>query len=165
MRAFDGMRQARKADRPESRVAAVEFLDAALGADRRQLIKQYVENVDTGPRVLPNASGRRCRKCAQGFIFAYQAALEEALAQADNPRWKPVVPAAVLAAHRITTAPTPSCACSATSAGSRRSGWSCTKLYMRATELGVERVPVALGSVRHERDALDASSRNTCSCC
>src|ERR1700704_6504310 len=84
MRAFDGMRQARKGADP-NRVAAVEFLDSALGADRRQLIKQYV---DTDAKLR---------------VFRYE-------------RW---IPAKWMELH---------------------------KLYMRSTELGVERVLVALGS-------------------
>jgi len=50
MHAFDVMRQSRKPI-DLARAQAVQFLDAALGADRRQLIKQYVENVDTGPKL------------------------------------------------------------------------------------------------------------------
>ena len=90
MRAFDGMRQARKpADL--NRVAAVEFLDSALGADRRQLIKQYVENVDTSAR-LAERLWQALQEMCQGFIFAYQTSLAQSLAQVDNPRWKPVLP-------------------------------------------------------------------------
>ena len=50
MRAFDGMRLSRKPIGP-ARVQAIQFLDAALGTDRRQLIKQYVENAETGPKL------------------------------------------------------------------------------------------------------------------
>ena len=50
MRAFDAMRQSRRPLEP-ARLQAVEFLDSALGADRRQLIKQYVENHDTAPKL------------------------------------------------------------------------------------------------------------------
>ncbi|MGI8894365.1 MAG: hypothetical protein ACR2HE_01700, partial [Casimicrobiaceae bacterium] len=50
MRAFDAMRQSRKSiELP--RVQAIQFLDAALGTDRRQLTKQYVENVDTSSKL------------------------------------------------------------------------------------------------------------------
>ena len=49
--AFEMLRQPRKAIDP-SRVQAVLFLDAALGADRRQLVKQYVENADSGTCLL-----------------------------------------------------------------------------------------------------------------
>ena len=55
MKAFDGMRLSRKPIEP-ARVLAVQFLDSALGADRRQLIKQYVENAETGPSPRSNAA-------------------------------------------------------------------------------------------------------------
>src|SRR4030095_13767140 len=50
MRAFDAMRASRKPC-DVARVQAIEYLDAALGADRRQLTKQYVENYDNGPQL------------------------------------------------------------------------------------------------------------------
>src|SRR3954454_11075921 len=34
-----------------SRVTALEFVDAALGGDRRQLIKQYIENADVSAKL------------------------------------------------------------------------------------------------------------------
>src|SRR6185436_3637756 len=48
--AFDALRQTRKPIDP-SRVQALLFLDAALGADRRQLVKQYVENADSATQL------------------------------------------------------------------------------------------------------------------
>ncbi len=72
MRAFDAMRQSRKAV-DLARVQAVEYLDAALGADRRQLIKQYVENYDSGPK-LAERIWQAIYDMSQGFIFAYQSA-------------------------------------------------------------------------------------------
>src|SRR5512139_3619427 len=86
MRAFDGMRQSRKAP-DATRVAAIQFLDAALGTDRRQLTKQYVENVDGSTR-LGERLWQAIHEMTQGFIYSYQAALEQALTQASNPRWK-----------------------------------------------------------------------------
>ena len=50
MGALDAMRQSRRAVDP-ARALAVQYLDAALGADRRQLIKQYVENYDAAPKL------------------------------------------------------------------------------------------------------------------
>jgi hypothetical protein len=44
-----------------NRITAIEFVDAALGADRRQLIKQSIENIETSPD-WPSASGRRSGK-------------------------------------------------------------------------------------------------------
>ena len=144
MRAFDGMRQARKAA-DLNRVAAVEFLDSALGADRRQLIKQYVENVDTSAR-LAERLWQALQEMCQGFIFAYQSSLEQALAQGDNPRWKPVTP-------RLFSRLIHYYGTDAKLRVFRFERWipakwmEMHKLYMRATELGVERVPVALGNV------------------
>src|SRR5271169_4082460 len=50
IRVLDDMR---KQQRPVdlNRVAAIEFVDAALGADRRQLIKQYIENAEASPKL------------------------------------------------------------------------------------------------------------------
>ena len=90
MRAFDAMRQSRKPV-DLGRVQALELLDAALGADRRQLIKQYVENYDTSAK-LAERIWQAIYDLSQGFIFAYQTALEEALRQGNNPRWKPLTP-------------------------------------------------------------------------
>jgi hypothetical protein len=61
-----------------NRVAAVEFVDAALGADRRQLIKQYIENVESSPK-LADRIWQALWEMSQAFTMAYQAALEAAL--------------------------------------------------------------------------------------
>ena len=90
MRAFEAMRQSRKPV-DLARVQAIEFLDAALGADRRQLIKQYVENYDTSAK-LAERIWQAVYDLSQGFIYAYQTALEEALRQSQNARWKPLTP-------------------------------------------------------------------------
>lgn len=143
MRAFEGMRQSPK-DADLNRVAAVEFLDSALGADRRQLTKQYVENVDTSAR-LAERLWQALNEMCQGFIFAYQSSLEQALAQPDNPRWKPFVP-------RIFSRLIHYYGTDAKLRVFRFERWipakwmELHKLYMLATELGVERVPGALGS-------------------
>ena len=65
MRAFEGMRQANRGI-DFNRVAAFEFLDSALGADRRQLIKQYVENVDSSAR-LSDRLWQALLEMTQGF--------------------------------------------------------------------------------------------------
>jgi hypothetical protein len=90
MRAFEGMRQSRK-DFDLNRVAAVEYLDAALGTDRRQLLKQYVENAEGASR-LSERIWQASHEMAQGFAYVYQALLEQALSQPQNARWKPVLP-------------------------------------------------------------------------
>lgn len=141
MRAFDGMRQACKGV-DLNRVAALEFLDSALGADRRQLTKQYVENVDTSPK-LADRLWQALQEMTQGFILCYQAALEEGLAQTENPRWKPVIPKLFSRlVHYYGT--------DAKLRVFRYERWipakwmELHKLCMRATELNVDRVPVAL---------------------
>jgi hypothetical protein len=142
MRAFDAMRHAR---RPVdlARVQAIQLLDAALGADRRQLIKQYVENVDSAPK-LSERLWTAVFELSQGYIYAYQAALEEALRQLANPRWKAQVPVlfARLLHYYGTDAKLRVC---------RFERWIPAKwidlhrTYLRATELGIERVPTTLG--------------------
>ncbi len=90
MRAFEAMRQSRKSVEV-GRVQAIEYLDAALGADRRQLIKQYVENFDNSPK-LAERIWQAIYDMSQGFLFSYQAALEEAVRQNSNAKWKALTP-------------------------------------------------------------------------
>jgi len=141
MQAFDGMRQTR---RPVdlNRVTAIQFLDKALGADRRQLIKQYVENIDRSQR-LADRGWQAAQELSQGFVYAYQTALERALGESANPRWKAVIPqlfARLLHYH-------------GTDAKLRvfhHERWiparwmSLHQLYARSVELGVARVAVSL---------------------
>jgi hypothetical protein len=141
MRAFDGMRRARKPPDP-IRVAAIEFLDAALGTDRRQLMKQYVENADGAAR-LAERLWLAAQQMSQGFITAYQACLQEALSQPGNARWAPVIPKLFSRLlHYYGT--------DAKLRVFRFERWIPAKwmelhqLYARALELEVERVPVAL---------------------
>ncbi|HEY1327035.1 MAG TPA: hypothetical protein VGI14_08855 [Casimicrobiaceae bacterium] len=142
MRAFDAMRQSRKPV-DVARAHAIQLLDAALGADRRQLIKQYVENVDSAAR-LAESLWSAVFELSQGFIYAYQSALEEALRQPANPRWKAQV--AVLFARLLHYYGT-----DAKLRVSRFERWIPAKwmdlhrTYLRATELGIERVPTTLG--------------------
>src|SRR5207249_965415 len=80
MRAFDAMRQSR---RPIdfARAQALQYLDAALGADRRQLFRQYVESFDSAPKVAERI-WQASLDLGQAFITAYQTLLETALAPA-----------------------------------------------------------------------------------
>src|SRR5258705_423330 len=78
---FDEMRQSRRTI-DFNRVAAIQFLDTALGADRRQMIKQYVENVDRAARVADRA-WQAAQELSQGFVYAYQASLERSPAEID----------------------------------------------------------------------------------
>jgi hypothetical protein len=143
MRAFDAMRQSR---RPVdiARVQAIEFLDAALGADRRQLIKQYVENYDSSPK-LAERIWQAIYDLSQGFMYAYQTALEEALRQSQNARWKTMPP--LLFGRLVHYYGT-----DAKLRVFRFERWIPAKwmelhrTYLRACELGIERVPGMLAS-------------------
>ena len=142
LRAFDGMRQSR---RPVdfARAQALQYADAALGADRRQLFKQYVESLESAPKVSERI-WQASLDLAQGFINAYQNVLETALAPSAFGRWKPHVP--ILFARLIhyygTDAKLRVC---------RHERWIPAKwvdlhrMFTRAIELGVERVPTSLG--------------------
>jgi hypothetical protein len=140
--AFDTLRQSRRPVDP-ARVQAVLFLDAALGADRRQLVKQYVENADSGSQ-LSQRIWKAAFDLAQGHITVYQAVLEQALLQSNNPRWKPLVP--LVFARLIHYFGT-----DAKLRVFRYERWIPAKWvelhhhYMRAAELGVDRVPTMLG--------------------
>ncbi|CAG0972690.1 hypothetical protein BURK1_01314 [Burkholderiales bacterium] len=143
MRAFDGMRLSRKPVDP-ARVQAIQFLDAALGADRRQLIKQYVENAETGPK-LAERLWHAIYDMAQGFMYAYHGALEEGLSQEGNARWKPLIPL-------LFTRHTHYAGTDAKLRVFRYERWIPAKWadlhrsFLRATELGVERVPTVMTS-------------------
>lgn len=143
MHAFDAMRQSRKPI-DLARVQAIELLDAALGADRRQLIKQYVENYDSSAK-LAERIWQAIYDMSQGFIYAYQSALEEALRQGANARWKPLVP--LLFARLVHYYGT-----DAKLRVFRFERWIPAKwmdlhrTYLRASELSVDRVPAVLPS-------------------
>lgn len=140
--AFETLRQARKPIDP-ARVQAVLFLDAALGADRRQLVKQYVENADSGTQ-LSQRIWQAAFELSQGYISIYQLALEQALAQSGNPRAKQLLP--VLFARLIHYFGT-----DAKLRVFRFERWIPAKwvelhqCYMRAVELELDRVPTMLG--------------------
>jgi hypothetical protein len=143
MRAFEAMRQSRKPI-DLARVQAVEFLDSALGADRRQLIKQYVENHNAAGQ-LGDRLWHAVYNLTQGFLQAYQAALEEALGQGDGGRWRPAIPALFTRLlHYYGT--------DAKLRVFRFERWipgkwmEVHRTYLRATELGVERTASVLGS-------------------
>ncbi|MBK6335362.1 MAG: hypothetical protein IPG28_18820 [Betaproteobacteria bacterium] len=143
MRAFEGMRQSRK-DADLQRVAAVEYLDAALGADRRQLLKQYVENADGAAR-LSERIWQATHEMAQAFAYAYQTLLDCALAQGPNSRWKPVLP--LLFARLVHYYGT-----DAKLRVFRFERWIPAKwrelhdIYARAVDAGVDKLPCALPS-------------------
>ncbi|HEV8502333.1 MAG TPA: hypothetical protein VGR63_12185 [Casimicrobiaceae bacterium] len=142
MRAFESMRQSRTPV-DLGRASAIQFLDSALGTDRRQLTKQYVENVDAGPK-LSMRIWQALFDLTQGFIFAYQVVLDEAIKQQSNTRWKPMLP--LLFARLVHYYGT-----DAKLRVARYERWIPAKwmelhrTFLRASELGIERIPVALG--------------------
>jgi hypothetical protein len=146
LRAFDAMRQS---PRPVdvARVQALLHVDAGLGGDRRKLFKQYVDTLDTAPKVADRV-WQAAFDMAQAFIVAYQSAVETALAPPSYARWKPQVP--VLFARLIHYYGT-----DAKLRVSRHEHWIPAKwvemhrAYLRATELGLERVPTRTGAGTH----------------
>ena len=87
---LDAMRKMQRA--PDlNRIHAIQFVDAALGADRRQLIKQYIENSESAPK-LADRIWQALWEMSQSFTLAYQSALETAMHQANNTRWKAALP-------------------------------------------------------------------------
>jgi hypothetical protein len=90
IRALDAVRKTHR-ELDQNRVAAIQFVDAALGADRRQLIKQYIENAEASPK-LADRIWQSLWEMSQAFTLAYQHALESAAAQGDNARWRGAVP-------------------------------------------------------------------------
>jgi hypothetical protein len=143
MRAFEAMRQSRKAV-DLGRVQAVEFLDSALGADRRQLIKQFVENHENAGK-LADRLWQAAYELTQGFLGAYQSGLEEAVRQSGNARWKAALP--LLFARLLHYYGT-----DAKLRVFRFERWIPAKwmdlhrTYLRSTELGVDRTAAVLGS-------------------
>jgi hypothetical protein len=143
MRAFDALRQARR-PLDLGRVQAIEFLDSALGADRRQLTKQYVENHDAAGK-LAERIWQAAYEMTQGFLYAYQTALEEAVSEDGNSRWRAALP--LLFARLLHYYGT-----DAKLRVFRFERWipgkwtELHRAYLRATELGVDRSPAVLGS-------------------
>ena len=143
MRAFDALRQSR---RPFDlgRVQAIEYLDSALGADRRQLMKQYVENHDATGK-LAERIWQAAYDLTQGFLQAYQTGLEEAVRQDGNARWRAALP--LLFARLLHYYGT-----DAKLRVFRLERWipgkwmEVHRTYLRAVELGVDRSQALLGS-------------------
>jgi len=124
------------------RVGAIEFVDAALGADRRQLIKQYIENAETSPK-LADRIWQALWEMSQAFMVVYQSALESALSHGANTRWKAKLPLLfVRLVHFHGT--------DAKLRVFKYERWIPAKwmeihqIYLRACELGYDRAPMAL---------------------
>ncbi len=143
MRAFDAMRQSRR-PMDMSRAQALQYLDAALGADRRQLFRQYDESLESAPKVADRI-WQASLDLAQAFTAAYQKVLETALAPSAYGRWKAHVPIlfARLLHYYGSDAKLRVC---------RHERWIPAKwvelhqAYLRACELGIDRVPTSLGA-------------------
>jgi len=88
--ALDGMRKAQPGF-DLNRVSAIELVDATLGADRRQLLKQYIENADSAPKLAARI-WQALWELSQAFTLGYQGALVAAIPQAANARWKTTLP-------------------------------------------------------------------------
>jgi cyclic-di-GMP-binding protein len=126
------------------RVGAIQFVDAALGADRRQLIKQYIENAETSPK-LADRIWQALWEMSQAFTVVYQSALESALGQGANARWKSMLPLLfVRLVHFHGT--------DAKLRVFKYERWIPAKwmelhqIYLRACELGCDRQPMALAA-------------------
>jgi len=124
------------------RVGAIQFVDAALGADRRQLIKQYIENAETSPK-LADRIWQALWEMSQAFMLAYQSALETALSGGTQARWKSMLPLLfVRLVHFHGT--------DAKLRVFKYERWIPAKwielhqIYLRACELGLDRIAAAL---------------------
>jgi hypothetical protein len=73
------------------RVAAVLYLDAAMGVDRRRLTKWYFENL-RGSAQMAERFWNAALEAGNGFVDAYRAALDAALAQSGDARWRICLP-------------------------------------------------------------------------
>src|SRR6185503_16521066 len=143
VRALEGLRLSRR-PMDFSRAQALQYTDAALGADRRQLFRQFVESLESAPKVADRI-WRSSFDLTQGFIAAYQHVLETALAPSAFGRWKSYVPGLFARLVHYYGADAKLRVC-------RHERWIPAKwvelhrTFMRASELGVERVPTSLGS-------------------
>jgi hypothetical protein len=141
IRAFDAMGRAGKQIDLE-RVSAIEWLDAALGPDRRQLQMQYA-NHSASSAALAERIWNAAYEFSQGFIRVYKRALDEAVVSGRGSQWKRVVPQ--LLARLIHFYGT-----DARLRVLRNERWIPSKwlelhqLYRQAVELGIEHVPVTV---------------------
>jgi hypothetical protein len=149
--AFEMLRQPRKAIDPP-RVQAVLFLDAALGADRRQLVKQYVENADSGTQ-LSQRIWQAAFDLAQGYIGVYQQARAGSRAVNRQSALEQLLPYCSPGSPTI-SAPTPSCASSLRLDSIK---WvEFHSIYMRAVEL--ERPRADGARARSQHNAVDGGA-------
>ncbi len=123
------------------RMAAIEHLDAELAADRGRLITQYVEHAQ-GSAAAANRIWQAAYDLCQGFIVAYQALYEHALGRAQEPRWREAIPR--LLARLIHFYGTDAKLRVLKSEPWIPAKWmELHRLYQRALELAIARVPLA----------------------
>jgi hypothetical protein len=141
LQAFEAMRQSR---RPIdlARAEALQHADLTLGADRRTLFRQYVTSLESSPAVSARI-WQAGFDLTQAFAAAYQSVLEAGLGPKVYGTWKPHVP--ILFARLIHY-----CATDSKLRICRHERWIPAKwaelhrLYLRASELGVHRMPTSL---------------------
>ncbi len=141
LQAFDRMLQSR---RPIdlARAQALQHADLALSADRRALFRQYVASVESTPGISMRL-WQASFDLTQAFAGAYLAVLEAAVGPKAYGTWKPQVPIlfARLIHYQATDTKLRIC---------RHERWIPAKwrelhqLYLRASELGVSRIPTSL---------------------
>ncbi len=142
--ALDVLRQtAAPIDR--DRLAAIGYLDGAIESDLHRLIAWYLEQYAASP-----APAARLWQAAlelnRAFVDAYQAVVDPACAQAEDARWRPLLPLLIAELMR----------CHGTDLKLRlfqRQHWIPANwahlhgLFRRANEIGIERVAAAPDSV------------------
>jgi len=121
--------------------AAIVFLDAEMGADRGQLLAQYVDSVN-GSGAVAGRIWRAVYDISAAFIVAYGKLLDEALANRTDARWRRETPRLIARlVHYFGT--------DAKLRALKGERWIPAKwselhgLYRRAIELGIERAAIA----------------------
>ena len=122
-------------------IAAIAYLDAELGADRGQLLAQYVDSVNTSA-VVAGRIWQAVYAISAAFTVAYRRLLEEALANRTEARWRRETPRLLARlVHYFGT--------DAKLRALKGERWIPAKwgelhgLYQRAIELGIERAAIA----------------------
>jgi len=122
-------------------VASIAFIDGELGADRGQLLAQYVDSRN-GSGAVAGRIWQAVHKITAAFIVAYEKLLDAALENPTDARWSKEIPwlVARLVHYYGTDAKLRAIK------GERwiPAAWgNLHGMYRRAVELGIERAPVA----------------------
>ena len=130
------------------RVSAIEWLDAALGPDRDQLMRQYAEHA-AGSAPLAEHIWRAAYDSSQGFIRVYKKSFDQAgVSSARSAQWKRALP-------RLLVRLIHCYGIDAKLRVIRSERWIPAKwqglhrLYRRAVELHIERMPMAVVGAEH----------------